>query len=730
MRDLLVYVSGKNRRTLFIVLATFALLNLIYILGFSSVALVNGPSLTAGIGIWKFGTDQARYYVVDEEFVQINPSLRKIAKFSEDVPMGKAELTLALIEKLEKNGGELLKQIHKDVSDKYTEEYKTILRTDLEKQMQQDYTYLFYQTLQKSYTLLGELKARYLELHEAEIKQAIVYDYLKDTTDKELKAKFNEETVLKFDRQKYFKHVFDDILVKRSPRITKLTLAEVGRPINGNSFHEIIEPTYSKKWLMRKRVTLRDDQFEELQTTHDHVVRELRLIPRPPEELYSGEGIAISANGLHLPGALMLAAQLRQVGSELPIEIVLDTEKDYNRKACEEIAPKLLAKCVVTERVLGLATFEVLGKNPFQLKAVALLMSSFDHTIALDADNFVTKNVDYLLTSKPYLETSFILWPDIWHKGTSPLYYDIARYNIGEVVKRQGIDNTRQFSDYAGADHDKEIYFHDLDGTPSGRGVESGQLVFSKREHFRSLALATYYNIHKDFYYPLIYQGVHGSGDRETFVPALHVMNEPYYLCEFEVQFLGIDRPVHDKPGETFFDESTLVQRDPQESQTYARKWRTWLRSQGKDLRLYMFQRNEFTRDLVKRFKEETPESEDPSTIFLHVHMPKMNPLYNEVSTKDRYDYSSRYIRKIGDQDHRIGKADYELRIHALSQWLVCEEFTDEAFWNSYEVDRKGLCEKITDLVKSLKKDSNDLAAAELKVFDGKKHIEGKKQVV
>lgn len=711
--ELLKFASG-NRKGLIAVVAAIVLLNLIYLVGIDTLFL------GSGVGIWRFATDLAQYYIVDDEFVKGEPALRKVAKFLEEAPISKEELTRALTEKLDKEGGEFLKKIYQDVSDKYYEEYKTILKAEMKKKMENDYTYLFFQTLQKSYQLLGELKARYLELHEADIQKAIIADYLKDTTDEKLKEKLKEGNNLQFDRLRYFQFLFNDILLKHGPRTSKLSHSEKGKDIVSNAFHEITDPVYSKRFLTRRRVTLDKQKFEDLQSSHDSVVRELRLIIRPPEDLYHGDGIAISANKLHLPGALMLAAQLRQEGSQLPIEIVLDSEADYNKQACEEVAPKLSAKCIVTQRILGDSLFELLGKEPFQLKAVSLLLSSFDNTIALDADNYATKNIDFLLTSWPYLQTRFLLWPDIWHKGTSPVYYDLARFDIGDAVKRQGLDNSRPFHEYTTRDYNTEIYFHDLEGTPPGKGVESGQLVFSKREHFRSLALAAYYNIHKDFYYPLLYQGVHGSGDRETFVPALHVMKEPYYLCEYQVEFMGLDRPRPTEPEETYFDESTLIQRDPQQSDNFARRWRQFLRAEPLDTRLYMFQQNDYTKNLFKKFAEANKDLETPEALFLHVHLPKMNPLYNELSTKAHYDYESRYLRKIGEYNDKVGTFDHELRIHALSKWIVCDEFTDEDFWSSFKVDRKALCQKVTNYVKQLKKDTNDASAAELKELHGK----------
>lgn len=103
------------------------MLNLVYLVGIDTLFL------GSGVGIWRFATDLAQYYIVDDEFVKGEPALRKVAKFLEEAPISKEELTRALTDKLDKEGGEFLKKIYQDVSDKYSEEYQTILKAEMKK---------------------------------------------------------------------------------------------------------------------------------------------------------------------------------------------------------------------------------------------------------------------------------------------------------------------------------------------------------------------------------------------------------------------------------------------------------------------------------------------------------------------------------------------------------------------------------------------------------------------
>lgn len=666
---------AQRRRAIFIFVGLFTLINVIYF-SFS-------PHFKPRV--FAFNASKiSRYYIVDADWADQNiptDNLRNDSIVSEKL------LIAELADRIEQEGDQRLKnEAFQQALSHLSGKYKQEVEEKFKEELRHSATHDLFHSQEISYSLLRQLRAEYLEKHADKVK------------------------LPKFDKQKYWNDVFK-ILLQNSPKIAKFSMESLGTKIGGNMFREVRKPAYSKNFLTRGKVRLSDVQFQELQATHDRVVELLRQLELPGPELYQGSGIVISSNSVHLMGALMLTVHLRQLGSELPVEVVLDSRKDYNKRICEGVLPKFDGKCVVTEDVLGQGLYSLLGEGNFQRKSVSFLVSSFDNVIALDADNLPIKDVDTLLTSKAFMDTKFILWPDAWHKGTSPLYYEIARFEIGEPVKRQGFENDKPFTEYLALNKDLDIMFHDLEGTPPGKSVESGQLVFSKVQHFRSLLLSTYYNLNKAFYYPLLYQGVFGSGDRETFVPALHVMNEPYYLNEVPLSMAGVRKAKPHRPAETYLDESTLIQFDPLDSQAFAVQWRRWLQQNNLDARLYAFQEGDYTENLLKKFFEENKLAAKPLAFFLHVHNPKLNPIYNEKTQKTPYDYKTRYIREIGKYNDVMGETDWELRAHSIFRWLVCDEVKDEDYYKKLGIPRNDLCGKIEEYVNRLKADSNDQQA-------------------
>lgn len=670
-------------------------------------------------GVWKFELGH-KYYVVDSELMS-DANLASVAEKSNS-PLTSNEIKEMLVEKISRENGEAFKQIEKEVHEKYADDYSKELKkeilSDLQSKMAKDFSSFFFSNMVSSYQVLDEQKSLYLKSNEENIRNGVLQDLLAETTDQNLKNKVDGLDLLVVDRSKYLQHVIDGLIIKYAPRQRPLSQRTKGESIGGNMVHEL-GLQYSRKFLTEDRVKLTEVQFSDLQHRHDEIVRDLTLMGIPPPEIYSGEGIVIVSSRVSVPAAIGLVVQLRDLQSELPVEVVFNSEEEYNTQICDEILPRFNAKCKVIERELSKEFYGKLSLHGFQMKMLAILVSSFDNTIVLDTDNWPVKKPDYLFTSEPFRETKFILWPDAWHKGVSPSYYDIARYEIGEVVHRNGWSNEKLFSEYLTKNVDSEILFHDFDGLPPFRGVESGQLVLSKREHFRSLYLAVYYNFYgPSFYYPLLYQGTYGSGDRETFVPALHVMDESYYLCEHDLKFVGVERKRANK-DETYMDESTMVQRDPQQTFRFMKSWRRWLKAQNLDTRLNHFQEGSYTESLRQKFLEETKE-DVPDMLFMHVHDPKINALYNEQSEKTRFDYKSRYIREIGKHNDVLGNTDWELKFQSINKWVTCEMLTDEDIWKSFDIDRKSTCAKMEKFVRYLEESSNDRDAGVIGVIQGR----------
>lgn len=144
----------------------------------------------------------------------------------------------------------------------------------------------------------------------------------------------------------------------------------------------------------------------------------------------------IKVNGIiHVGGdkyswsAFFSLRRLRETGSVTPVEIYIPTEKEYDAKLCDIIFPSLGAKCIVMSSFIITPNFLVGG---FGLKALALMLTTFENVLLLDSDNIPIKNPDFLFKSKVYKDKGFVDWPDYWRRSTSPIFYDLANVHVTE----------------------------------------------------------------------------------------------------------------------------------------------------------------------------------------------------------------------------------------------------------------------------------------------------------
>lgn len=661
--------------------------------------------------IWKLNED-APYYLVDQNWIDeyaksFGVEQIKALKFDTSVK--------EVVTQMQNSKENFYRELQLAVRGKFTEIFKKELRKEVAEEvrngvcLESDY----------SYESLEVVRSQYLLQNGEKIKNGILKELFKDNEDDEFKAVVNRLDSFQIDKGSYFRLLITDVILKNGPESEggiDSGLSFYGSAANSDS------PRFSKEHLLEGRVKLSDPVFHELKRTHTSLVEAVRRLGVPHMDLFHGSGILLACGPEHINGAMNIIVQLRELGSKLPVELILDRNVDYNAQVCEELMPKLNGKCLIMEELLGTDFYESLKIQEFQSKVLAQLVSSFDHTIFLDSDSFPIVNVDEIFDTEQYLSTKFIIWRDMWKKTTSPLYYDIAGFRPGEVVRGYGLEENVPFSEYCQKNKDTEVEFHDLDGLPPVATVESGQMVYSKREHFRVFVLAFYYNFYgPSYYYDLLYQGAFGTGDKDTYEPGLHILKEPYYLTEFPVTFGGVKVPNENGEG-TYIAETTLIQRDFVKSFEHYRQWQEWLAENGHDTRLNLFQRLDFIDPLREAFtksQEEKGRPKEPPAMFLHVHSPKINALANEVSTKLKYDYESRYLRDIGDFDDIMGSTDWELKFQSINAWVTCEGITDHNYWGRHELDQAAVCEKARGYVAKLKESSNDLGAAHLKTCGG-----------
>lgn len=252
---------------------------------------------------------------------------------------------------------------------------------------------------------------------------------------------------------------------------------------------------------------LEERDFKAMKLSHTSMVSSIHdLAPRFPF-VTGTRGVVMTAGGKYFGMTITSIRMLRRTGSKLPVEVFLDSWDDYDVRICETILPSLNARCYVLADLWK--TTPQLGELlKYQYKVFALMFSSFEEVIFLDADAFPAHNPDVLLDSQPYKSTGLVTWPDFWVSTTSHLFYDVAGIPVPPLEAR--------------------------------RASESGILLYSKRIHAASLLLATYYNYYgPNFYYPLFSQGAQGEGDKESFLHAAMALEEPFYDVKTPVSVMG-----------------------------------------------------------------------------------------------------------------------------------------------------------------------------------------------
>lgn len=234
------------------------------------------------------------------------------------------------------------------------------------------------------------------------------------------------------------------------------------------------------------------------------------------------EGIVTVAGGSYFPPFLVSLRLLRRTGTTLPVEVFV-SKGEYEPRLCEHVLPKLNAVCRTFDR------FDEIISG-YQYKIFAILLSSFAEVLWLDADNFPLHDVAPLFSSTPFRNTGLVTWPDLWQTSVAPAYYEISSRRPTSVSVRAS--------------------------------TESGQLLVSKEQHWKTLLLVAYYNFWgPDYYYPLLCQARAGAGDKETFLPAAETAGLPYYNVKAPALGLGHFRnnANHDEGLYRF----ALVQKDP-----------------------------------------------------------------------------------------------------------------------------------------------------------------------
>ncbi|KAL9108334.1 MAG: hypothetical protein Q9227_006933 [Pyrenula ochraceoflavens] len=412
-------------------------------------------------------------------------------------------------------------------------------------------------------------------------------------------------------------HALKSALDLTFPRITSLQRHGKLPPIGFDKINDTFErPDY---------VVISKDDVIAARAAHSSFINQSDTVPSLVFNPRS-RGIVSTAGGAYLPVFVISLRMLRRIGSTLPVEVFLaDTDESSARI------------------------------SRYQYKIFAILFSSFEQLLFLDADSFPIHNPDVLFDSDPFKSTGLVTWPDFWIDGCSRFYYDIIGKEVPPLTVRAS--------------------------------TESGEILVSKVNHRNTLLLSTYYNWYgPGMYYPLLGQGVSsrpGEGDKDTFLTAALASNEKFYAVHEYIRPLGrrkfedgMSEGSHDASGKIAG--SAMVQHDPIED--------FQLTSSG----------------TIARLKDDNghgaPGPKGPKPFFIHAHFPKFNPA---TVFDDHGDGVQLPTKGIHGEDVRAWVAeertvrdlgyDVERAYWEEIKWVACE--LEDVFrdWKQ----RKGICQRV-----------------------------------
>ncbi|KAK2812281.1 hypothetical protein FQN49_008390 [Arthroderma sp. PD_2] len=351
---------------------------------------------------------------------------------------------------------------------------------------------------------------------------------------------------------------------------------------------------------MRMNIT----DIESMKKLHTEFVNEVNSGRHQPYYAPGTRGLVSTAGGKYLP-------------------VFLATNDEFEPYICNEVFPALQAKCVVLENMLKASPKKVKISN-YQYKIFAMLFSSFEELLFLDADAFPLHDPNELFHNEPFASGKMLLFPDFWCSTTSHQYYTIASSQAPNMNERQA--------------------------------TESGELMLSKKHQARTLLLSAYYNMYgPNYYYPLLSQGAAGEGDKETFLAAAMAVGDPFYQVSERLRAIG-----HNAPGGMAG--SGMIQFDP--IQDYA-----------------------LTQKGLYRVKNESVAPR-PRPFFVHANVPKFNPatIFGKHPINPVRDHTGKFIRPWTVPEDVIATiGGVERQFWTEMKWVACELEKKFRSWEKIE---------------------------------------------
>ncbi|EEH48267.1 uncharacterized protein PADG_04351 [Paracoccidioides brasiliensis Pb18] len=418
-------------------------------------------------------------------------------------------------------------------------------------------------------------------------------------------------------------------------------------------------------------VSMPEANVLKMQQAHTAFLQQTKSSPDlKPVFIPNSRGAVYTAGGKYLPVFVISLRMLRRTGSNLPVELFLKDHDEYESSVCDEVIPSLNGRCIVLSDILGSAVPDSNDSNKhqasrnsngnkntkveighYQLKIFAMLFSSFEEIVWIDADCFPLHKPEELLDSPPFKLTGMVTWPDFWISSVSPLYYNISKQPIPPMGLRAS--------------------------------SETGQILLSKKTHPTTLLLSTYYNYYgPSHYFALLSQGAPGEGDKETFLQAASAAGEPFYATSAPVAAIG-----HLKANGTLIAGSAMVQFDP--AGEYGNRQ---ISLTNKNKNNESNSKGDHGRSSRRPVKPINP----PRVSFIHANFPKFNPatVFDETfETKPTYRPDGSDGRAWVVARDTIARFGYDVERTFWEEilWVACEQGGKFKSWEG----KQGICERV-----------------------------------
>lgn len=514
----------------------------------------------------------------------------------------------------------------------------------------------------------GELLSSY----SSRITQPI--SYAAQTKMNHIKSSYQDGEAAKLKKAHLYYDDVMKVIFEAKPDCGKLTKYPKGGAPTERIDYERKSDEFTEKHLS---LFLQLDKFElrQMRASHKSVIKNLPDVT--PEGLYNGDGIVYVGGGKFNWLALLSIRNLRGLGCQLPVEVLIPSLEEYEIELCALVFPSLNAKCIHLPTALFDEDLKFANKFAFlgyQYKSLAIILSSFENILLLDSDNIPVQSPTNLFTQEPFISRGLIVWPDFWHRTTSPHYFKIAGSEVSKtrilpkyhVRTGDYIEQTNLVSMDWGMRP-----LHERFGAIPNPSSESGQLMISKKTHMKALLLALYYNVYgPGYYYPLFSQGTPGEGDKETFLAGTVVTKKPFYQVLTYLAALGNVR-------KDAFNGNAMGQFNPVEDY----KWN----EEKKELRKKLLEAD---------YNGASEKLERPTMMFVHANTPKLDP-WKMLNDEDNIDKEGNRYRLYGNGMKLRTGGDMEQNQWKYMEELLCKKKLKINLFR--DVSRTVLCDEIRE---------------------------------